>query len=152
MKLKSSAAIAIATVLALSGCSQGASTIEEAAPELEVEPYGGQCLLISDPLLQTSMAIIIPGSANFSDMDLLQEKVWEAGYESVGTWMTAVESLHPALMLLDTSTMTSGEAANIEYLQVALSSEEITKAVVLGDEEWFTQTFETVMAVGGACG
>jgi hypothetical protein len=136
---------AIGTTLAigLSGCTSGGSS---------AEPYGGQCDQISGPLAETSMAMVVPGAANFSDMDLLQEKVWDAGFESIGTWMGQVESAHSSLELLDTSAMSADEAKNIEYLQLALSNLEINKAVVIGDSNWYTETYETLMVVGGACG
>jgi hypothetical protein len=136
-------AVGATLALGLSACASGSAS---------AEPYGGQCAQISGPLVETSMAMIVPGSANFSDMDLLQQKVWDAGFESIGTWMGQVESAHSALELLDTSVMSADEAKNIEYLQSALSNLEINTAVVIGDSNWYTETYETLMAVGGACG
>jgi hypothetical protein len=131
-----------ALVLGVSGCTSGGSS---------AEPYGGQCDLIAGPLAQSSMAMLVPGSANFGDMDTLQQKIWDAGFETLGDWMSQVESAHPAIQAADTSSMSAEEVANIQYLESALSSLEINKAVVIGDTQWFTETNDVLLTVGAAC-
>jgi hypothetical protein len=134
--------LSAALVFGVSGCTSGTAS---------AEPYGGQCGLIAAPLVQSSMAMVIPGSGNFADMDALQQKVWEAGYESIADWANQVESAHDYLMLVDTSLMSSEEAANIEYLRTAISTVGVTTAVVVGDVEWFTKTTDVLITVGAAC-
>lgn len=131
-----------ALVFGLSGCASGGSS---------AEPYGGQCDLIAGPLAQSSMAMLIPGSANFGDMDTLQQKIWDAGFGTLGDWMSQVESAHPSIQAADTSSMSAQEVTNIQYLQSALSSIEINKAVIIGDTEWFTETNDVLLTVGAAC-
>jgi hypothetical protein len=131
-----------ALVFGLSGCASGGSS---------AEPYGGQCNLIAGPLAQSSMAMLIPGSGNFGDMDTLQQKIWDAGFGTLGDWMSQVESAHPSIQAADTSSMSAQEVTNIQYLQSALSSIEINKAVIIGDTEWFTETNDVLLTVGAAC-
>jgi len=133
---------AAALVFGVSGCASGGSS---------AEPYGGQCDLIAGPLAQSSMAMLVPGSSNFGDMDTLQQKIWDAGFETLGDWMSQVETAHPSLQAADTSSMSSEEVANIEYLRSAISSLEINKAVVIGDTQWFTETNDVLLTVGAAC-
>jgi hypothetical protein len=134
--------------LSLSGCTGGNSS---------AAPYGGQCQQIVDALADTAGAIVVPGAANFPsspEMDatnLMQQKVLEAGFENIAAWMLQVGTVHPYLEKLDTSAMTPEESQNIEFLITALSAGEIGKAVVIGDQSWYNETYEAVMSLGGAC-
>jgi hypothetical protein len=136
------AAASGALLLGVSGCSMD---------QLSAEPYGGQCGLIGQPVLDSTIAMMGLGSANFSVDDGLQEFVWGNGYETIGDWFTYVEAVGDYIRLVDTSGLSSEESQNIEYLTEAFAPGQMMKAAIVADADWYTDTSAALISVGAAC-
>ena len=136
------AAASGALLLGVSGCSMD---------QMSAEPYGGQCELIGQPVLDSTIAMMGLGSANFSIDDPLQEFVWGNGYETIADWLEDVESVGEYVRLVDTSGLSAEEAQNIAYLTEAFAPGAMLKAAVVADADWYSNTSDALISVGAAC-
>ena len=142
-KLMTTVATSSALVLGLTGCS---------AIGINAEPYGGQCNLIGSAVFDSTTAMSGLGSANFHLRgDDLQTFVWDRGYGSISDWNTAVEAVGPFIQIVDQSKLSSEESATIDTLKASFAPSAMLKAEVTGDEAWYADTYEALIAVGAAC-
>ena len=136
------ASASVALVLGLSGCSM---------VQQNAEPYGGQCALIGQPVLDSTMAMMGLGSANFSIDDAMQEFVWGNGYTNIAEWITYVESVGSYIRLVDTNGLSAEESQNIEYLTSAFATGAMMRAAVVADSDWYSKTSDALISIGAAC-
>lgn len=142
-KLITTLSTACALALGLTGCS---------ALGINAEPYGGQCNLIGSAVFDATTAMTGLGSANFNlSGDTLQNFVWDRGYSNIAEWNTAVEAVGPFIQILDQSKLSSEESATIDTLKASFAPSAMLRAEALGDEGWYANTYDALIAVGAAC-
>lgn len=142
-KIITTVATATALALSLSGC---------ALLGIKAEPYGGQCNLIGEPVMAATTAMTGLGSANFSlQGDKLQKFVWDRGYKNIAEWNTDVSKVADFIGLVDTSKVSTEEAATLKTIKSSFANNGILMAEVAGKESWFTETYDALIAVGSAC-
>ncbi len=126
--------------------------------EATADPFGGQCPVLGQPVLDTLASLDVAGAASFEgSLDRLQRQTSEAGYDSIYSWIISTENLIIGpLQSLDLAALTSSERSTIESLisnftEPGTISYGMDWAVTSANSGWYLDTYSKLISVGTAC-
>ncbi|MFM1926540.1 MAG: hypothetical protein RLZ06_116 [Actinomycetota bacterium] len=170
MKKIASALFAAVIVASISGCSspsQGGTSenqgmdqgfVSSSNDEVTTNPFGGQCPILGQPVLDTLGSLGIAGAASFEgSLDRLNSQTSSAGYRSIYDWTMATESLIIGpLNKIDLTVLTSNERSTIEALiknfnEPGTMSYGMDWAILSANSDWYLDTHSKLISVGADC-